>query len=152
MKDINLKHSTLIVTRTYSDREIKERVKGKVVRPRLINPAIIPLLEDLCQDKTPEAFVFTSPRTQKPYSENVLRRLWKDARDKVGINITLYEATRHSLASIAASNGASLTAIKDVLGHTDIRTTLKYAHNDLESQRVVFQNSQEYGKIISLKK
>jgi site-specific recombinase XerD len=99
------------------------------------------MLEKACQSKTPEAFIFTSPRTKKPYSENVLRRLWKDARDKVGIDITLYEATRHSLASIAASNGASLTAIKDVLGHTDIRTTLKYARNDLESQRVVFMES-----------
>jgi len=57
------------------------------------------------------------------------------------IKITLYEATRHSLTSIAASNSAPLlTAIKDVLSHTDIRTTLKYAHNDLDSQRVVFQS------------
>jgi len=139
VKDINLKQNTLTVARTYSDREIRERVKGKVVKPRLINPAVVPLLVELCRDKTPEAFVFTSPRTQKTYSENVLRRIWDDARKTVGIDITLYEATRHSLASIAASNGASITAIKDVLGHTDIRTTLKYAHNDLESQRVVFQ-------------
>lgn len=152
VKDVNLKLNTLIVARTYSEREIRERVKGKVVRPRLINPAVQPLLEEVCRNKHPEAFVFTNPRTKRPYSENVLRRLWGDARTKVEIDITLYEATRHSLASIAASNGAPLTAIKDVLGHTDIRTTLKYAHNDLESQRVVFQSPpQKTDNVVKLK-
>ena len=151
VKDVNLKQNTLTVARTYSGSEVRERVKGKVVRPRLINPAVAPLLKYLCEGKLPEAFVFINPRTKKTYSENVLRRLWKDVRDKMGIDITLYEATRHSLASIAASNGASLTAIKDVLGHTDIRTTLKYAHNDLESQRAVFQRPQEPDNLIKLK-
>ena len=150
VKDVNLKQGTLLIARTYSDRVIRERVKGKVVKPRLINPAVLPLLEKVCRNKTPEAFVFTNPKTRKPYSENVLRRLWSDTRKAVGIDITLYEATRHSLASIAASNGASLTAIKDVLGHTDIRTTLKYAHNDLDSQRVVFQRPQKKNRVIKL--
>jgi len=151
VKDINLKLNALTIARTYSGSEIRERVKGKVVRPRLINPAIAPLLNDLCEEKLPEAFVFINPRTKRTYSENVLRRLWDDARTTVGIDITLYEATRHSLASIAASNGASLLAIKDVLGHTDIRTTLKYAHNDLESQRLVFQKPQKPDNLIKLK-
>jgi len=152
VKDVNLRHHTLIVARTFSDRELRERVKNKVVRPRLINPAVQPLLEEVCRDKHPEAFVFTNLRTRRPYSENVLRRLWDEARTKVKIDITLYEATRHSLASIAASNGAPLTAIKDVLGHTDIRTTLKYAHNDIESQKVVFQRPpQTTEKIVKLK-
>lgn len=151
VKDINLRQNTLTVSRTYSDREIRERVKGKVVRPRLINPAVVPLLEEVCRDKHPEAFIFVNPRTKKPYSENVIQRLWSDARTEVGIDITLYEATRHSLASIAASNGAPLTAIKDVLGHTDFRTTLKYAHTNLESQRAVFQRPQKTDNVIKLR-
>lgn len=150
VKDVNLKQNTLTVARTYSGSEIRERVKGKVVRPRLINPALQSLLGELCRDKHPEAFVFTNPRTRKPYSENALRRLWNNTRKTVGIDITLYEATRHSLASIAASNGAPLMAIKDVLGHTDIRTTLKYTHNDLESQKVVFQRPKKNGELIKI--
>jgi len=151
VKDVNLKLHTLMVVRTFSDRELRERVKNKVVRPRLINPAIQPLLEEVCRDKHPEAFIFTNPRTGRPYSENIISKLWNAARTKVEIDITLYEATRHSLASIAASNGAPLTAIKDVLGHTDFRTTLKYAHNNLESQGLVFQRPPQKDNVIKLK-
>lgn len=68
----------------------------------------------------------------------------------MGVDITLYEATKHSLASIAVSNGAPLTTIKEVLGHTDIRTTLKYAHNDLESQGVVFQRPKKDGEVVKI--
>lgn len=140
VKDIDFEKRIITVSRTYSDGIIRERVKSKVVKPRLINPVLMPIMVESCKNKLPEAFIFVNPRTKRPYSEDVIGRIWNDTRKKVGIDITLYEATRHSVASIAACNGAPLTAIKDVLGHTDIRTTLKYAHTDIESQKVVFQN------------
>lgn len=139
VKDFNFKEGSFTVSRTYSNRRIRERVKGKVVTPRLINPALAPMLQELCKDKHPEAFVFISPRTGKPYSEDALFRIWDETRTTVGIDVTLYEATRHSVASIAASSGVSILAIKDVLNHSDVRTTLKYAHTNLESQKAVFQ-------------
>lgn len=150
-KDINLKNNSLIIARTYSGSKLRERVKSKVVRPRLMNPALASMLKELCKDKLPDAFVFVNPRTGKPYSYNILFKIWDRARKESNINITLYEATRHSVASIAACNGAPLTAIQDVLGHTDIRTTLKYAHTNLESQQVVFQKKAAEIKKLSLK-
>jgi len=39
---------------------------------------------------------------------------------------------------MAASNGVSIAIIKEVLGHTDIRTTQKYSHVDVLSQSQVF--------------
>lgn len=143
VKDIDFAKRIITVSRTYSDRVIRERVKSKVVKPRMINPVLTSILLDACKNKLPDAFVFINPRTKGPYSENVIRRIWDDTRKKIGIDITLYQATRHSLASIAACNGAPLMAIKDVLGHTDIRTTMKYAHTDIESQKVVFQKKME---------
>lgn len=50
----------------------------------------------------------------------------------------LYQATRHSVASMAASSGVSIAIIKEVLGHTDIRTTQKYSHVNVLSQSQVF--------------
>jgi len=35
---------------------------------------------------------------------------------------------RHSFASIAAANGASLPLIGKLLGHTQVQTTQRYAH------------------------
>lgn len=143
VKDLDLKKGVLIVSRTYSGRIIREKVKSKVVRPRLINPILIPLLEEACRNKHPEAFVFLNPRVGRSYSENVIYKIWKGMKEKLGLDITPYQATRHTVASIALNNGAPLVAIKDVLGHTDIRTTLKYAHLEIETQRVVFQNQAE---------
>jgi len=52
--------------------------------------------------------------------------------------LELYQAARHSVASIAASSGVSIAIIKEVLGHTDIRTTQKYSHVNVLSQSQVF--------------
>lgn len=140
VKDINFDEGFLDIARTYSDNKIRERVKSKKQRRRLINPALVPMLKTLCKQKFPESFVFINPRTGTPYSESALFRIWDSVRKKIGVDVNLYQATRHSVASIAASDGTSLQAIQNVLGHTDIRTTLKYAHADLSSQGVVFKN------------
>jgi len=39
---------------------------------------------------------------------------------------------------MAASSGVSIAIIKEVLGHTDIRTTQKYSHVNILSQSQVF--------------
>ena len=39
---------------------------------------------------------------------------------------------------MAASSGVSIAIIKEVLGHTDIRTTQKYSHVNVLSQSQVF--------------
>jgi integrase len=76
--------------------------------------------------------------TITPFFADTLQRLWKDACEKVNVDIELYQATRHSVASMAASSGVSIAIIKEVLGHTDIRTTQKYSHVDVLSQSQVF--------------
>lgn len=50
----------------------------------------------------------------------------------LNLNVTPYQATRHSWASNALKDGVPLTVVQKILGHTDIRTTLGYADTDLE--------------------
>jgi len=138
VKDINFEDASFIVSRTYSDRMIRERVKGKVMRPRAINPILEPLLKEQCSGKHPEAFVFVNPRTGRPYTQNLINELWMRVRKSMGLDLPLYNATRHSLASNLLKDGADLKSIGDILGHTDIRTTLKYAHSGLDNQRIAF--------------
>jgi len=141
IRDVNFETTSLTVQRTYSGSspKLRERVKSKVVRPRLINPDLLPMLKRHCKDKLPDAFVFVNPRNGQPYSYSSIDRRFTQTRKRLGLDVTFYQATRHSVGSIAASNGVSLKAIQDVLGHTDIRTTLKYAHSDLQSQAAVFK-------------
>lgn len=75
----------------------------------------------------------------KPYLADTLQRLWKEACKAVEVDIELYQATRHSVASMAASSGVSIAIIKEVLGHADIRTTQKYSHINVLSQSQVFE-------------
>ena len=146
VKDIDFRNECLTIRRTFSGNTLKERVKSRIIKPRAINPLLIPLLQELCRDKTPDAFIFINPRTGKPYDKNALQRIWNKAitgsDGTKKIDITLYQATRHSLASNLLNNGAELSAIRDILGHSDIRTTLIYANGDLNSQRIAFNQSQ----------
>ncbi|MBI3353057.1 MAG: tyrosine-type recombinase/integrase [Nitrospirae bacterium] len=141
VKDISFNPESICITRTFSNRKIRERVKSKIVKLRGINPSLLEMLTGLCEKKFPENFVFVNPRTGRAYTDSALFRIWDTVRKKLGIKVTLYQATRHSLASIASNRGVPLQAIKEVLGHTSISTTMKYAHSNLESQQVVFQKS-----------
>jgi integrase len=148
VKDITFRDESVTISRTFSGalKEVKERVKSKVVKPRALNPILIPMLEEACKNKHPEAYVFTQ-RSGRHYSEKKLRKIWEAARDSVGLDITLYEATRHSFASNAVTDEIPLNIIKEVMGHTDIKSTLIYASVNLTSQRVMFKKQSE---IVSL--
>lgn len=87
---------------------------------------------------SPHASMFINPNSGKSYLTDTLQRLWKEACKAVSVDIEPYQATRHSVASMAASSGVSIAIIKEVLGHTDIRTTQKYSHVDVLAQSEVF--------------
>lgn len=140
VKDVDLRNESIHIRRTLSDSELKERTKGRNEKIRAINPMLLGLLRRLCADKHPESFVFINPRTGGPYYETAFRKCWH-ANSK-GIDITPYQATRHSLASQLLESEVHLNVIKDILGHTDIRTTLKYAHGDMKNQKMGFRKHQ----------
>jgi site-specific recombinase XerD len=59
---------------------------------------------------------------------------------------------RHSLASNLLKDSSTLKSISDILRHTDIRTTLIYAHGDIDSQRVALNRQGSIkGEVIGLK-
>ena len=136
-EDIDLSNGIITVKRTMSYRRIVERTKTKKVRPRLIHPDVLDILKSGPQG-LPNVYLFINPNSKKPYLTDTLQRFWKEACKAVGVDIELYQATRHSVASMAASSGVSIAIIKEVLGHTDIRTTQKYTHLDVLSQSKVF--------------
>jgi integrase len=136
-KDLNLVEGTITPKRTLSNRKILERTKGKTVRPRLLHPDLLDRISSLPKG-FPESFLFVHPNNKKPYQVYTLNRIWNRACELVGVHVKLYEATRHSVASMAASSGVSLNIISEVLGHSDIRTTMKYAHLDVLAQNQVF--------------
>ncbi|WP_440871053.1 tyrosine-type recombinase/integrase [Thermodesulfovibrio yellowstonii] len=59
-----------------------------------------------------------------------------------------YEGTRHSSLTQLAEAGYDITAIKELAGHSDIRTTEKYIHRSLSNLREIANNRQ--GKVIKI--
>lgn len=66
-----------------------------------------------------------------------LQRAWETIREFCGLEEVRIHDLRHSFASFAAADGASLYLIGKVLGHTQTRTTEKYAHLNDDPLRAV---------------
>jgi integrase len=84
--------------------------------------------------KDDSPFVFASPVTGKALSG--ITRTWYKLRRKAGLpsNFRIHDL-RHSYASRLVSAGESLYVVQQLLGHADPRTTMRYAHLNMETQQ-----------------
>jgi site-specific recombinase XerD len=55
----------------------------------------------------------------------------------------LYGGTRHSKASQLANYGISLWLVGELLGHSEKKTTEKYAHSNLDALRIALSDKKE---------
>jgi integrase len=98
----------------------------KIHRVPLSGPAR-QLLADLYAARTPDAaYIFPSGRSGQ-HREGI-RRAWTHVCGAAGISGVHVHDLRHSYASILASSGLSLHVVGALLGHTQPRTTARYAH------------------------
>lgn len=67
-------------------------------------------------------------RSGKPMEQSTsIRRLQRICK-QAGIRKIGWHVLRHTFASHLAQSGANLVAVQNLLGHSDIRTTMRYAH------------------------
>ena len=71
-------------------------------------------------------WVFANPKTLKPYVSIFCS--WNTARTKAGLADVRIHDLRHSYASFLVNAGRSLYEVQRLLGHTQIKTTQRYAH------------------------
>ena len=98
----------------------------KLGKPRFVpmSDGVVSLLESLprfdCE------WVFANPKTLKPYVSIFCS--WNTARTKAGLADVRIHDLRHSYASFLVNAGRSLYEVQRLLGHTQIKTTQRYAH------------------------
>lgn len=71
-------------------------------------------------------WVFANPKTGEPYHSR--RCLWETVRDAAGFAGLRLHDLRHSFASALLEAGVNIVAVKEALGHTQLKTTMKYLH------------------------
>ena len=71
-------------------------------------------------------YIFANPATGKPFV--TITRVWYRIRKQVGISHLRIHDLRHSFASLLVSGGRSLYEVQQILGHSDPKVTMRYAH------------------------
>ena len=79
------------------------------------------------QPRGESPFVFPSPRDpSRPRCSEL--RLWRQVRREAGIEDVRLHDLRHTHASHAVMNGVPVPVVSRLLGHSNTRMTLRYAH------------------------
>ena len=73
----------------------------------------------------------TPPKTLLPYVS--VFASWNTARTSVGLSDVRMHDLRHSFASLLVNSGRSIYEVQRILGHTQIKTTQRYAHLSQDS-------------------
>lgn len=154
-KDIDLEQETITISATFSDYTYRAKRKGQgsknITIP--IHSEMLGYIKDRVQNNLPEAYIFTNTNNGRHYSKTKLGHIWNDARNKAGLDksIRLYDATRHSFASQLVNSGVSIFSISKLLGHSDIRSSEKYTHGDINKLKVDISSLSLEEKVSKLK-
>ena len=76
-------------------------------------------------------WAFANPDTGKPFVS--MYASWHTARTNVGLGDVRIHDLRHSFASFLVNGGRSLYEVQKILGHTQAKTTQRYAHLSQDS-------------------
>jgi integrase len=104
--------------------------KGEKTRHIPMVPELVKVLEQvpraISSKGEPSPWVFNNPDTATRWVD--IKKQWARTLRISAIREFRFHDLRHTFASRLAQRGASLKAIQDLLGHADLKMTMRYAH------------------------
>ena len=91
-------------------------------------------------------WVFPAPRGRGPRNKGWIEGFWDTVRAEAGLRGVRLHDLRHTHASHAVMNGVPVPVVARLLGHSDVRTTLRYSHL---GDREIEQAAERVGQAIA---
>jgi len=122
-EDINLESRTICVRHSL--------VNGLMESPKNNKARYLPMTYGLCdvlsQRKQKKGFIFCDDNGEPLKHERARRVLHRQCK-LIGLRKVGWHMLRHTFASHLACKGVSLKTIQELLGHSDMKMTMRYAH------------------------
>jgi integrase len=97
--------------------------KTRDIRTLPIHPEVREALESI-PTRALSGYVFTYKGL--PLNEKTVHKTWRRVTRAAGLDISLYQGTKHSGGSQAINAGVPIKVIQKMMGHKDARTTARY--------------------------
>ena len=149
----NIKHKTILVTAYSAGLRVSEVVslrvtdidsdrmqiairgaKGKKDRMATLSLFALQLLREYVTLYKPKIYLFEGLDKDKHYSSRSAQTIFNNAI--IGLNLPesiSFHSLRHSYATHLLENGTDIKYVQDLLGHSDIKTTLRYTHVSIKA-------------------
>lgn len=103
--------------------------KGKKDRTVSLSQGILELLRKYYLSYKPKYWLFEGQYREEQYSTRSLQQVFHRAKNEAKIiqDVT-FHSLRHSYATHLHERGTDIKLIQELLGHNDIKTTLRYTH------------------------
>ena len=115
--DVDFAHCDLVV--------MAKTAKSGKSRHVPLNGVARKVLEDWKEQSEGTGLVF--PNSEGKRFDNI-RRAWGSLLDRAGIDNFRWHDLRHHFASKLVMAGVDLNTVRELLGHSDLKMTLRYAH------------------------
>ncbi|MDA2918399.1 site-specific integrase [Desulfobacterota bacterium AH_259_B03_O07] len=102
--------------------------KSKKSRRIPINNELRKLLLELKLKSGGSDYVFLSSNGSPYKRHDSLKKVFRDACKRADITGLRFHDLRHTVATRMIESNANIVAVKEILGHSDLKTTMRYAH------------------------
>ena len=94
--------------------------------------------------KTESEYVFINPRTQTAFGRVGMDKVWNKIKKKAGIKDFRFHDLRHTVGTRLAQKRVPVPVIKDIMAHSDIKTTMRYVHTAEEQLKKAMEVLNSY--------